>query len=123
MRRVHIRCVAFALTLLGGAAQCFAEPINLKCTMQDDKIGQYVSQIAIDPGANYMRVNGSALALNMTDDYYSSAERGSIPGYVVIRYIDRKTGQIKITTMLGSQVRDESKGICDKAPPPAAARF
>lgn len=104
------------------AGQTFAQQVNLRCVLTDLKDGkQSETWIVIDPVANYMRIDGVARALTMTNERYSSSQQ--ISAFTKITTIDRNTGEISVSSLYEGQVVLPHKGACEKASPPPAAKF
>jgi len=110
---------AIALMLAG---QAFADQVNLRCSLTDLKDGrQSESWIVIDPASNYMRVDGVARPLTMSNERYSSSQQ--IGSFTKITSIDRVTGEINVTSLYQGQVVLPHKGNCEKAVPQTATKF
>lgn len=112
----------FLLAALFCTAQAFAGQTNLRCTLTDLKDGTHSeSWIVIDPDANYMRIDGVARPLTMTNERYTSSQQ--IGSFTRISTIDRNTGEIKVSSLYQGQVVLPHTGTCEKATPPPAAKF
>jgi hypothetical protein len=108
--------LAGAWSMMSTAA--IADPIALKCIMTIDGKRTEI-WLGVDPVSNTMTVGGNRQQLTMTNKYYTSvANIESPPGFAMIHRIDRENGELEITGVLGSTVRYEWRGICDKAPLP-----
>ncbi|MGJ7497495.1 hypothetical protein ACSFA8_20805 [Variovorax sp. RT4R15] len=116
-----MRTLLLALTMLC-TGQVLAQQVNLKCTLTFLKDGtQSETWIVVDPVANYMRVNGVARPLTMSNDRYSSSQQ--IGAFTKITAIDRNTGEINVSSLYEGQVVLPYRGSCEKAAPPPAAKF
>ena len=114
MRRAALLATAIMLV----AAASNAEPINLKCLVQDPKEGkQYESWIVVDTAANYMRVNGAALELSITNEYYSSTTK-PVGGFITVRRLNRSNGELLVSELYQSSVARVQKGTCERSEPP-----
>lgn len=104
------------------AGQACADQLNLKCTLTDGKDGtQSESWIVIDPAANYMRVDGVARPLNVTNERYASSQESG--PFIRMTSIDRNTGEISVSSLFQGKIVLPKKGSCEKAAPPPPAKF
>lgn len=114
MLRRLITAAAMAFAAFGALAQ----PINLKWSVENPKNNsRYESWIGIDTASNFMRIDGAALELKVTNDVYSSTTR-PVAGFRTVRVIDRETGNLTITELYGSDIAWRHTGTCEKAEPP-----
>lgn len=111
--------IVFAVGGLLSISHASGQPLHLKCAVGDPlPDGSHVSWITIDQTANFMRVNGDALVLTMTNDRYSSRSRET-GAFSTLRSIDRHTGEITIATVYQGRIAATVKGTCEKAELPA----
>lgn len=116
MLDVRVALAAAALV----APNLHAQTIHLRCSIGGPFAdGSHISWIAIDQAANFMRVNGDALPLNVTNEKYTSRSRET-SSFATLRSIDRMSGEISVATVYQGRIESTTKGLCEKAEPPAA---
>lgn len=94
-----------------------AAQTTLRCTVKDLKDGvQSETWVVIDPEANYMRVNGVARPLVMSNERYSSSQQ--IGSFTQTTVIDRNSGEITVSSLYQGEVVLPGRGSCEKATPP-----
>lgn len=104
------------------AGQASADQLSLRCTLTDLKDGtRSESWVVIEPAANYMRVDGVARPLTMSNDRYSTSQQ--IGSFNKITTIDRNTGEINISSVYQGEIVLPKRGVCEKAAPPLPTKF
>lgn len=117
MKALH---AAICLVLTGVATPLLAQTFHLKCAIGAPAAdNSHYSWIAIDQAANFMRVNGDALPLSVTNEKYSSRSRDT-GAFATLRSIDRTSGEITVATIYEGRIASTVKGSCEKADPPSA---